>query len=496
MSLLHKNGIEKDTFYNNKIKKILKNDDKFKGLILISLLLVAIILMLFMPSYSYTDSSVDLSLNISGFKVISSLFTGGKLTINNIYFGPMSLVLPISVSIFFIVGILLIVFSIVILFITSFIEKKVKYQKTISGTILVFTLLYFVFIYLILVLTSWVKADNLNGETAVFYRYYVVGPSWLLSIFLLLLTSSVTIFLKREKIKLVRKYIVMYLLLIIPTLFMLIFNIYPVILQLVLSFKEYSVEKGIWGSTWIGFSNFKTIFMDKDIHSIVLNTLIISCLRIVIQIIPPILLAIFLFDMGKDKYRSKMQTVLYLPHFFSWVVIYGIAYAFINPEGLINSVLLGIGKDSVKILTSETKFIPLLLITDLWKELGWGTIIFLAALTGIDPSTYEAAAIDGAGAWKKFKYVTLPGMKPTIAFVSIMAVGNVLKGAGYEQILLFGSETMKSAQVIDTWVYWKGLNGLQYGISSAVSFLQSAVGLILVLGANKFSKKKVGISLF
>ena len=163
---------------------------------------------------------------------------------------------------------------------------------------------------------------------------------------------------------------------------------------------------------------------------------------------------------------------------------------------LFRSVLLGLGKDSVKILTSETKFIPLLLITDLWKELGWGTIIFLAALTGIDPSTYEAAAIDGAGAWKKFKYVTLPGMKPTIAFVSIMAVGNVLKGAGYEQILLFGSETMKSAQVIDTWVYWKGLNGLQYGISSAVSFLQSAVGLILVLGANKFSKKKVGISLF
>jgi putative aldouronate transport system permease protein len=267
-------------------------------------------------------------------------------------------------------------------------------------------------------------------------------------------------------------------------------------LQTILSLKQYVISDGVWGSDWVGLTNFKMIFTDPDMLRIIGNTLLISCSRIFISIIPPIILAIFLFDMGKERYRKGIQTIIYIPHFFSWVVIYGIAYAFINPEGLINNIIISFGGEPVKILTSESKFIPLLLFTDLWKELGWGTILYTAALSSVDSNLYEAAAIDGAGAWKKLIHITIPGIAPTIVFVSVMAVGNVLKGAGFEQIMLFGSENMGIAQVIDTWVIWEGLNGLKYGLGAAVSFFQSAIGLVLVLLCNKFSKRYVGIGLF
>ena len=268
-----------------------------------------------------------------------------------------------------------------------------------------------------------------------------------------------------------------------------IFSLYPILLQTILSFKNYKIDNGIWKSDWVGLANFNLIFTDQQMLHLLKNTIFISCCRMFLGIVPPLILAILLFDMAMPRFRKILQTIIYIPHFFSWVIIFAIAYAFVNQEGIINNILVSLGYDRVTFFNNDDVFYPLIFITDIWKELGWGTILFLAALSGVDPNLYEAASVDGAGAMDKLFKITLPSIAPTITFVSIMAVGNVLKGAGGEQLLLFGTDQMQSAQTIDTWVIWQGLKGLQYGLSAAVSFFQSVVGIVLVLLCNKFSKK-------
>ena len=305
---------------------------------------------------------------------------------------------------------------------------------------------------------------------------------------------------KLKRVERIVKYKVMYALLIVPTLCVFVFSLYPIFLQTIMSFKDYSIgniSSGIWGSNWIGFGNFVTIFTDPTMLQVIGNTLLISVCRIIEQLIPPIILSILLFDMGHDKLRKVIQTILYIPHFFSWVIIYAIAYAFINVEGIINVIITALGGEAVMFFNNDAAFIPILLITDMWKELGWGTILYLASLSSVDPGQYEAAALDGAGPMQKLFYITLPNMKNIIVFMGIMSVGNLLKGAGGEQILLFGNDHMNMAQVIDTWVIWFGLGGEGlYSISAAMSFFQAFIGIIMVLSCNYFSKKFAGVGMW
>lgn len=191
--------------------------------------------------------------------------------------------------------------------------------------------------------------------------------------------------------------------------------------------------------------------------------------------------------------KKVVQTVVYIPHFFSWVIIYAITYAFLNEEGLL-STWLG---TSSSILTDSDWFIPIVIITNIWKELGWGTILYLAALSSVPPELYEAAKLDGAGPWQRVWRITLPSILPIVMYLLIINLGQILKNAGGEQLLLFANAVTKpQAMVIDTWLYWESLGELKYSLGAAMSFFQAAVGMVLVFGCNRLSKKTTGIGMW
>jgi putative aldouronate transport system permease protein len=265
----------------------------------------------------------------------------------------------------------------------------------------------------------------------------------------------------------------------------------------VLSFKNYRLLGGIWGSPWVGFENYHSLFTSPETSRIIINTIVISVLRLVIGFLPPIVLAIFLFDMRSTSFRRFSQSVLYIPHFFSWVVIYAIIQALFFPTGYINNVLHAFGIRPIDFLMDTRWFYPLLFGSELWKELGWSTIIYLAALTNIDPQLYEAAKVDGAGPMQRILYITIPGIFPVIAFCLTISLGNILNNTGTEQLLLFYSPaTYSIADVIGTWVYRRGMGEFKYSIGSAVSQFNSVVGLILVLFFNKIAKKFFGVGIW
>jgi putative aldouronate transport system permease protein len=230
---------------------------------------------------------------------------------------------------------------------------------------------------------------------------------------------------------------------------------------------------------------------------VIVNTIVISLMRLAIGFLPPIILAIFLFDMTSSSFRRISQSILYIPHFFSWVVIYAIVQALFSSSGYFNNVLALFDIPPKNYLMDIKWFYPLLFGSDLWKELGWGTIIYLAALTNIDPQLYEAARVDGAGPIQRIIHITLPGIFPVIAFCLTISLGNILNNTNTEQLLLFYSPaTYSIADVIGTWVYRRGLGEFKYSLGSAVSQFNSVVGLVLVLTFNKLSKKFFGVGIW
>ena len=201
--------------------------------------------------------------------------------------------------------------------------------------------------------------------------------------------------------------------------------------------------------------------------------------------------------MTNERFRRISQSILYIPHFFSWVVIYGIVLVLFQKEGYINGVRAAMGLPAKEYLMLKEYFLPLLIGTGLWKELGWSTIIYLAALTGINPELYEVAKIDGAGPIRRIVAITLPGILPVIVFVLTMNLGSLLSAAGTEQILLFYSPSNYSiSDVIGTWVYRQGLGSMKYGLSAAVSVIESTVGLALVLLCNRLAIRLAGVGIW
>lgn len=286
-----------------------------------------------------------------------------------------------------------------------------------------------------------------------------------------------------------KPYWLLYVLLIPILAYYVSLRYYPMVLQLVLSFKQYTLLGGVWGSEWVGWANFEKVFSNPEFYRVLKNTVEISLLRLLVGFFPPILLAILLFDLQSGKLRRLSQTILYIPHFFSWVVIYGVVFAMFSNAGFINQVIGHFGGEARNFLLSETWFRPLLVGSALWKEIGWGTIIYLAGLSMIDTSLYDAAKMDGAGPIRRIWHITLPGIRPVIIFLFTLSLGGILN-AGGEQILLFYSPaTYEVGDIIDTYVYRQGLAQLQYSLATAVSLFQSLIGLILILLFNQVSKK-------
>ncbi len=283
-------------------------------------------------------------------------------------------------------------------------------------------------------------------------------------------------------------------------LFLIVFSIVPMT-GIQIAFREFKLKDGfigIYTDEWVGLKYFRQFINDRKFETILRNTVSISLLKLVVNFPLAIVFAIMLTEMPTRKFKRIVQTVSYLPHFISWVVVSGIAYAFFSTsQGMLPEVLGRLNVQMPSILTEPEYYYGLATLSELWKEMGWSAIIYLAAITGIDPSLYESAQIDGAGRLKRIWHVTLPGIKGTVAVLLIMGVGSLMGGANMEQSMLLGNATnISRSEIIELHVYNQGLTGGRYSYSAAASLFQSVISLILVLLANGFSRKVLKESLF
>lgn len=289
-------------------------------------------------------------------------------------------------------------------------------------------------------------------------------------------------------------------------LFILVFSYIPMA-GIVIAFKDYRITGGIsgfWTSDWNGFKHFADFFHSYKFNDIVRNTLAISLLKLVFAFPLPILFAIMLNEVRSRLFKRFVQTVSYLPHFISWIVVSGIAFAFLSMNGgVINEALVGLGivSEPLPFLASPDYFWGLAVVSDIWKEMGWWAIIFLAAIAGIDPSLYEAAQIDGASRLKRIRHITLPGIKSAIVVVLILCLGNLLGGglggSNFEQAYLIGNSLNNDkSEIIQTYVLKVGLAEGRFAFAAAVDLVQSVIAVVLIFGSNLVSRRVTGTSLF
>ncbi len=286
-----------------------------------------------------------------------------------------------------------------------------------------------------------------------------------------------------------------YVLLIPGILYFAIFHYGPMS-GLVLAFKKYNARLGIWGSQWAGLQNFARIFTTPAAVLAIRNTFIINLSRLVVEFPVPILLALLLNEMPGKRVKRIYQTVYTFPHFLSWVVVSTILTNFLSNGGAVNSVIANLGGERVNFLANESTFRPLLYATHIWKEMGWNAIIYMAAIAGIDPTLYEAATVDGANRLRQAWHITLPGIRPTIIVLFILAVGRVMN-SGFEQIFYLQNAAVKQvSDILDTYVYQITFKATpNYGFSTAVGMFKSVINLALLLLANRFVKAVSGSGL-
>ncbi|RED75776.1 putative aldouronate transport system permease protein [Cohnella phaseoli] len=267
----------------------------------------------------------------------------------------------------------------------------------------------------------------------------------------------------------------------IPGLFLVLLFSYVPMAGIIMAFQKYVPNKGLFGSPFIGMKNFQLLIDYPDIGRIFFNTMFIAVMKIAAGLFVPITIAILLNELRREWIKRTFQTLVYLPHFMSWVLLSGILVDILSPSsGIFNQVLGWFGVKPIFFLGSNDWFPYVMVASDVWKEFGFGTIVYLAALTSINPSLYEAAAMDGAGRIKQTFYVTLPGMMPIIVLMLTLNIGNVLN-AGFEQIFnLYSPPVYESADIIDTFVYRMGVQQAQFGFATAVGLLKSIVSFLFV----------------
>ena len=264
---------------------------------------------------------------------------------------------------------------------------------------------------------------------------------------------------------------------------------------IIIAFKDYKIGVGMLASEWTGFQNFEQIFNTVTFLRSVKNTLIISVLKLAVGFPAPILLALMLNEVRHSGYKRVVQTISYLPHFLSWVVMAGILTQLLSPNnGAVNTILtqwFGVEKP-IYFLGDNQYFRGTMVVTDVWKGVGWGSILYLATITSIDPALYEAAICDGANRRQRMRYITLPSLMPTITVMLILNLGSILD-AGFDQVLnLYNAAVYQTGDIIDTYVYRYGLGNLEYALGTAVGLFKNIIGFILVAGTNYIAKKLSG----
>lgn len=289
-----------------------------------------------------------------------------------------------------------------------------------------------------------------------------------------------------------KSYMPIYMMLFPVMLFYIMFCIIPMF-GITIAFKDFDVFKGIFKSPWAdnyGFEYFIKFLKDPYFWTVTKNTIIISLYKLIFSFPIPIILALLMNEMVGKRYKRCVQTVLYLPRFISWVIVGGLVIAFLSPTtGIINKIVELCGGDPTYFILQPKYFRTIVVISDIWKNAGWGTIIYMAALTGINSELYEAAKIDGAGRLRQMWNVSLPGIKATIIMMFILQLSSILN-AGFDQIfVLYNPKVYDVGDIIDTYVYRMGIKNGQYAYSTAVGLFKSVIGFVLILGSDKFFKK-------
>lgn len=288
----------------------------------------------------------------------------------------------------------------------------------------------------------------------------------------------------------------------IPALVYIIGYKFAPLFGLVIAFKDFNIFMGdtildsILQSPWVGLQHFTSLFGNPDFLQVFGNTLVISLYKIVVLFPVPIIIAILLNEAGGRVFKKIVQTAIYLPHFLSWVVVYGIFYSLLSNDGIVNNLFALLGRTKIAFFMDTSLFRGLLIATDGWKEAGWNAIVYLAAITGINSELYEAAAIDGAGRFRQIIHVTIPEILPVIALMLIMRVGKILE-AGFEQVLVMYNPTVyKTGDIIQTYIYRIGIGQMNYSMATAFGLFDSVIAFILVVSSNFACKKMLGKSIW
>ena len=282
----------------------------------------------------------------------------------------------------------------------------------------------------------------------------------------------------------------------LPALLLTLVFSYVPMAGVVIAFQDFKPWKGLFDSEWVGFENFAVVFQRADAVQVIINTLVISGLKIVFGLIVPFFFAILLNEVLSRKLQRFIQTLVYLPHFLSWVILGGILLDLLSPNGMVNGLLNQVGVKSIFFLGSNQWFQPVVIITHIWKEFGYSTIIFLATLVGISPSLYEAAEVDGASRPQQVRYITIPSLLPITVVVGVLSLANILN-AGFDQIFnLYNPLVYETGDVIDTFVYRIGLVSGQFGFATAVGLFKSIVSLIMIAIGYKLADKYANYRIF
>lgn len=281
----------------------------------------------------------------------------------------------------------------------------------------------------------------------------------------------------------------LYLMLIPAIVYFAVFSYTPMF-GLIIAFKDYNIFKGILGSDWVGLQNFREMVRFPGFYEMIRNTLMLNVLSLVFGFPAPIILALLLNEVRSRYFKRISQSLLYLPHFISWIILSGIIYNLLSPSyGFVNQTLQALGLESIYFMASESWWVSVYVGSGIWASAGWGTIIYLAAMTAIDPSLYEAAVVDGAGRFRKIWHITLPGIMPTVVILLIMNVGHLVS-IGIEHVLALQNPLVGDvSEVISTFVYNVGVKQALFSMTTAVGLLQSVINLILILSANFLARR-------
>jgi putative aldouronate transport system permease protein len=286
------------------------------------------------------------------------------------------------------------------------------------------------------------------------------------------------------------------MLLIIPLVYYLIFKYFP-IWNGQIAFRDFMPLGGVTGSRWIGLTHFKTFIHSFYFSELIRNTLFYSFGKLLISVPAAILLAVTIYECIRPRLAKIVQTLAYLPHFLSWVIMYGILLVLLAPgDGIINDIIKLFGGQPVAFLTDTKTFPWIVLLSDAWKEMGWSAIIFIAALIGIDPSLFEAALVDGISAAQRVWYITLPSIRPVIVMVVLLRLGTILDAGFNQMFMLYSIPVYSVADIIDTWVYRQGLLQFQFGLATAVGIFKGVIGLLLIAASNWAVRRVSDSSLF